>query len=683
MSEYRCVEEMLVNGRKHQVGPHVREVAKKNFDSRYVHIFLGLVCQGMGAAGEAIKSFEAATAFSSAEVLPDLDSPATRVYVETQLQFPAGQRSCDVWAGAEFIDLWGRLHFYNPETKQVLVLAEGFGNQVHSLLGQCLPLAMIGMVSGQELPYILDHQVKDFLLGRKRIIYWFEEDLGRLRGQLCLRDFSAEIGNQEIVLFGGKNPEKRIEGVFGSYRYPPPQVTVGDTEPVSGQLTRINKILDPTEAQRQAEEYYRSSEFSDRLRRIAAGEMLPRVLGSTCRWTTFLQYCVKDFLEAFKRLGCETSLVIEENDVQCLTAKLSWKMLSDFRPDLLFSVSHTRPSFLVPAELPVVGFLQDKCGPVAMLKDLGPAITARDFFVCMSREMRRYLVEKNVPADQCMVMPIPSDERMFYPLSRDLPGMEKYSVDVGFVKHADPHGENAFANFVAQQMQGIASPELKQEFLQAFTELYRTTCQVRDGQRHYVAEMEEFIFSRVGHLIDPGGRFAVSQLVTSFYTVVFANTWRYQFIEGLDTAGIKVGLYGNGWEKNAQFRHLSRGPVDRGTELNKVYNFNKINLNIHPGTTMHQRVCECALAGGFMLDSNHSEEIDYEPIRPYFEPGREIILFDTVEDLVEKCRYYLGHPEERRRIADQAYRRALAEQTTSAGAEKILGEWRAILRRSS
>ena len=52
-----------------------------------------------------------------------------------------------------------------------------------------------------------------------------------------------------------------------------------------------------------------------------------------------------------------------------------------------------------------------------------------------------------------------------------------------------------------------------------------------------------------------------------------------------------------------------------------------------------------------MLDADHPAEKDWESVRPYFVPGKEIILFDTAKDLVDKCRYYLAHPEERKEIA--------------------------------
>ncbi len=698
MSEYRSVEEMLVSGRKHQVGPHVREAARKYSDSRYLHIFLGLVCRAMGAAADAVKSFEAATVFSSAEVLPGLDSPATQIYVETQLQLTGNNRPCNVRAkenfrknidairaadpelgveleggedvvGMEFIDLWGRLHFYYPEMKQVLVLTEGFPDQVQFLLGQWLPLAIMEMVSGQELPYILDHQQKDFLLGRKRIIYWFEGDLGRLRGQLCLRDFSAQIGNREIVLFGGRCVEKRINEFFGSYRYPAPQMTVGDTRPVSEHLKRINEILDPLEYQRPVEEYYRSSEYLNRLRRISEGKEPPRILVSTCRWTTVLQYCAGDFRKAFEKLGCVTSFLIEEDDLQTLSAKLTWKRLAEFRPDFLFSVSHARPSYAVPRELPVIGYIQDRCGPVLNLASLKEYVEPMDVWPCLSHKFLDYLSKKGIPAEQIAVMPVPADESKFYPLAADDPLRERFACDISYVKHGVADPDQVMADWMASTR--LSAGTVPPAVMEYFRSLYR---RYRQNPRQPWHEEEVFAETRrqIGQFIGEGQWNAVEQMLVSFQIQVLGACFRFYYLEALTKSGLAMWLYGNQWANDALFKRFAAGSV-KGAELNAVYNFSRINLHMNPTGTMHQRLCEGGLAGGFFLVSTCCDPaMDWEPASNHFISGKEMVQFDSPADLVDKCRYYLAHPQARADIAANMRSRALKDHTCLQTARRML-----------
>ncbi|MGH8714245.1 MAG: glycosyltransferase family protein [Casimicrobiaceae bacterium] len=66
---------------------------------------------------------------------------------------------------------------------------------------------------------------------------------------------------------------------------------------------------------------------------------------------------------------------------------------------------------------------------------------------------------------------------------------------------------------------------------------------------------------------------------------------------------------------------------------------------------------EVPSAGGFYLVERTSEHDEY------FRPGVEIESWRTPQELIDKIRYYLGHPSERQRIAAAGMRRAAAEHT--------------------
>jgi spore maturation protein CgeB len=50
-------------------------------------------------------------------------------------------------------------------------------------------------------------------------------------------------------------------------------------------------------------------------------------------------------------------------------------------------------------------------------------------------------------------------------------------------------------------------------------------------------------------------------------------------------------------------------------------------------------------AGGFLLSNYQSEFYDF------FEPGSDMVIFESEQDLLDKCRYYLAHDAERAQIA--------------------------------
>lgn len=90
----------------------------------------------------------------------------------------------------------------------------------------------------------------------------------------------------------------------------------------------------------------------------------------------------------------------------------------------------------------------------------------------------------------------------------------------------------------------------------------------------------------------------------------------------------------------------------------KVFKCSKINLNftakgIQTGVPL--RIYDVLGCGGFLI-SNYQAELAEQ-----FEVGKEIVLFESEEDLLEKIDYYLAHEEERRQIAENGYERVKRE----------------------
>src|SRR5262249_20137523 len=72
-----------------------------------------------------------------------------------------------------------------------------------------------------------------------------------------------------------------------------------------------------------------------------------------------------------------------------------------------------------------------------------------------------------------------------------------------------------------------------------------------------------------------------------------------------DSLGLTLGLYGNGWDKNAEFGRFAKGYAAYGAELEELTRRSLINLQIVPFACVHQRLLDGLVSGGFFLIREH------------------------------------------------------------------------------
>jgi hypothetical protein len=75
--------------------------------------------------------------------------------------------------------------------------------------------------------------------------------------------------------------------------------------------------------------------------------------------------------------------------------------------------------------------------------------------------------------------------------------------------------------------------------------------------------------------------------------------------EAAKQLGLKLALYGTGWEKHPRFAPFARGPVAYGEPLRQLTRESRINLQIVPYLCLHQRLLDGLMAGGFFLVRLH------------------------------------------------------------------------------
>ncbi len=116
-------------------------------------------------------------------------------------------------------------------------------------------------------------------------------------------------------------------------------------------------------------------------------------------------------------------------------------------------------------------------------------------------------------------------------------------------------------------------------------------------------------------------------------------------------------IWGNDWYVGLPLSLLIQEGGKRFTEEEavKIYNYSKININLHSsmwhwdinpnGDFLNPRVYEILACGGFQLVDKRKY------LEGVFEDGKDLVVFETVDDLRKKIKYYLENEEERQAIA--------------------------------
>lgn len=132
----------------------------------------------------------------------------------------------------------------------------------------------------------------------------------------------------------------------------------------------------------------------------------------------------------------------------------------------------------------------------------------------------------------------------------------------------------------------------------------------------------------------------------------------------------EVFLYTNSEVDTAMLPGVEiKPPVPAGEMTSFIFAGSKINLNIslkgiEGGTP--QRVMDILGAGGFVL-TNYCQET-----AELFEEDKEIVMFRTPEELLEKVDYYLTHDQEREQVAKAGYRKVIECYTYEKKLEQLL-----------
>lgn len=123
------------------------------------------------------------------------------------------------------------------------------------------------------------------------------------------------------------------------------------------------------------------------------------------------------------------------------------------------------------------------------------------------------------------------------------------------------------------------------------------------------------------------------------------------------------------YEKNIMPKLTVLPKMDYNKEMPCFFRVSKINLNPPfraVWSAIPQRALDIMSSGGFLL-SGYTEELSY-----YFENGRELVLYDSIEDAAAKAEFYLKHDDLRDKIRTAGTEKVRKDFTYTDRIQKII-----------
>lgn len=146
---------------------------------------------------------------------------------------------------------------------------------------------------------------------------------------------------------------------------------------------------------------------------------------------------------------------------------------------------------------------------------------------------------------------------------------------------------------------------------------------------------------------------------------------RGQIVNIIQDAGIDLHLYGNYWDG---YRN-NHGYIVDIQEMLRAKQSGKIALNLGFPWSGKTDISELQIKQRHIsLPALRQCQITtwVDGIEDLFEPNKEIVIANSMSDLIDKIKYYLAHDEEREQIALNGYNRVQQSHLWSHRIEKLL-----------
>jgi hypothetical protein len=359
-----------------------------------------------------------------------------------------------------------------------------------------------------------------------------------------------------------------------------------------------------------------------------------KVLLMTSRFTTVLQYTVEHLATGLRALGHDTRILSETAPHHRMGLVSMSKAVAEYQPDLVVVPDHLRKEYdpVFPAGLPFVCWIQDEMPSLAN-RSSGQSVGGRDFI--WLRDPDTYRSAYEYPARQLLRATSLTVERSS-PAVRSVPAQELAGDDLVYFSHSS----RTLEEVQLLSLRWTKGQNLDAKLLQTLTSALIERYLNGEGVRNVFDFCQEVMPELGGHP-DTTRRWMDGALVRDseptppliLYSRALGDArsvlhrqqglrWASQISKEL---GLRLSIYGHGWERLPEFAPHARGPADYRQALTAVSQAARINLSLEPWPVVsHWRGLDALASGAQLLArQEHYREPAFSLLAHILEAQRE------------------------------------------------------------
>lgn len=360
-----------------------------------------------------------------------------------------------------------------------------------------------------------------------------------------------------------------------------------------------------------------------------------RVLVQKVQNSTVIGYAADKMAKAFRDLGCSVRFDTEAGPYDRVVENATIRAINEFKPDMLFSVHN--PFEFDHRGIPAFTWVQD---PVL---NYDGKLNADNTVMPVLHNLN-YLYQGH-GAKVLNIIPMAADPAD-YPRET---GVVEPVYDLSFVSHVD---------------RGNLDPDLFRILLPASVKYFEDGGQCSDWS---VGRVEGLIRRHMGeHLL-----YNVAEVAKYFMAYIervgFRVYWMRKIVSLVHRNGLRLGLFGRGWEEYPEFKRYAKGPTTLA-QTREIFRSTKVNLHLNPHLNMHQRVIESFLCGQFITFPEIMQDHTVTGICNYLPYNQKSSCFTAMNTLL----HLLDDRDYRDMIVNAARAEILKKHTYRNRAETIL-----------